>query len=781
MAANGGNNVANAVGTALQFMPQPDSLGVENLKGIQGVQGRVATGDIGNKSYAAGVENLINAYGGFVEAREKNFQKEMADGAAKMLSRTTEEDIQKLQSVEIAQKYGYATLVDNPYFHAYTDNLIGQHNTMLAYDKYQTMYADKPARTPEEEQQRWDAFVSNEAATYLEGKPDTNQVAYMEGFTTKKHELLQNMMDARMKQDVANKVAQAQATISAQVQDIVYNATGKPWADVTTELQRVFDESNLISMSPEYKYNMLEKIPLDLAQHGRQSTEDIMNILKNLKVDVNLAGEEVTADNFVSPLAFSGAAVKWQQAHHTQLYNNIFEKYSKEPDISKMRMDIQAKYQSTNPADWNTAEIMESVMPAVEQEINNRKAQAKSRHAGLKSSLKAAAKRSEKKAQGQTDNVLANANIDSYIEHGGNMVDRFGNTIGNVRRADGQNVPEAVLQQAWLQRFATNLLDTSKAYDERLDKATNLMKYPGAQKFVKVYQGQVRDLFRNLPEDQLQKGLIEGDATNLYNMYLNNPEKFQEALGTENSVMMNTIKVLSSMSGYKEMDGGLAKGILGWHNVANLSTDELNKKTSAWNSYLDYVIQKTGSAPDINGVFQLEFGTHDTITFADIQGNNTLSEMATTLVAAGLPMDKVTQEIGNTIRDHYMYYKGALLPDNLFDSIFPNDNPNKWTPPALGRYAIETMCLAWLKQNGQEANMNMISSIKWNDTSGILYVTGVDGSHFQVTRGQLANEMKYVAASNILPEVTTVGEPDSVAKLDNNEEGLGDNPFSIFG
>lgn len=779
MAVNGGNNVANAVGTALQFMPQPDSLGVENLKGIQGEQGRVGTGDVGNASFAAGIDNLIQSYTNFYLTREKKWQQEMAEGAEAMLNRASEDDIQRLESIEIAQKYGYATLVDNPYFHAVADKMIGQHNAQLAYDKYQTMYADTPAKTPEEEAKRWDDFVNSESQTYLANKPNTNAVSYADGFEAKKHELFQGMMDERMKREVADKVAVVQSQIAAQVKDIVYNAAGRKVEEVSADIQNIFDTAGLINMEPQFRYEVASKIPGLLAQYGRMDMDEIKQITDSVAVSYRLDGSAITLSSLVSPLDYEDAAVAWRQKHLTDLQMNLKKKYENDDNLDKYDLEIVRLNQSNNPADRRQAEIMAAYRPEIARIQQEHQAKKQQR-------FQTAAKQSTEVAKQQDGYTLANANIDLALNGTLEATDAMGNILGKVRYRDGKEVDASIIQQAWLQRVGTILRDDSKTYPERLGMLRRLMQYPGIDGAVSTLKNQIYTAYSNIPDEQLQKGIIPAEAYRFWDMYTSDTAGFRTAMPAQVVRMMDDLRTFSSASGYGDSQGGLAIAIQKWKQTLSVPQEERNQYSSNFNTYIEGVRKEYGSAPDIEGVKDMITGQPTVITYDNIRGNNQVVRMFQNYRATGMSDAEAVQAVSNNIRDHMNYFRGALIPDNLFLSAMPEGYGLTDTETNnLGSYTLNTLVTELAKQNGIP---EYTITCAWDDYGGALFIDDGPKQLARYTRADIINEMKYlyenVGKESILPQGLggTVSTGTSEAEDDESAYGgLGDNPFSIFG
>ena len=107
--------IASAVGTEMQFMPQPDATYQERLTDVQGVRGTNPSSSSASM-FASAANNLNSSWLSFITDREKRMNEEGLTEANRLIASTTEEDRQKLNTLDMALTYGYGNNLDNPYF-----------------------------------------------------------------------------------------------------------------------------------------------------------------------------------------------------------------------------------------------------------------------------------------------------------------------------------------------------------------------------------------------------------------------------------------------------------------------------------------------------------------------------------------------------------------------------------------------------------------------------------------------------------------------------------------
>ena len=98
--------IASAVGTEMQFMPQPDATYQERLTEVQGVRGTNPSSSSASM-FASAANNLNSSWLSFITDREKSMNEEGLTEANRLIASTTEEDRQNLnfQTNHLYQKF----------------------------------------------------------------------------------------------------------------------------------------------------------------------------------------------------------------------------------------------------------------------------------------------------------------------------------------------------------------------------------------------------------------------------------------------------------------------------------------------------------------------------------------------------------------------------------------------------------------------------------------------------------------------------------------------------
>ena len=339
---------SGAVGTAAQFMPQPDSGYQARLQGVQGVRGQMPK-DTQEGMIADSLGGALSAYLDFSEKQDRRFETQMAEAAENMVNAATRDEVERLTSVEIAQKYGYGTLVDNPYFEAMVSKMRGVRLMSTADAEYNELYGDNQAQTMEEEQHRYEAFMAQKRDDYLQHAPSMNFTAFDAGFNSKKSESIARMMSNRSERDIADRLTEVVATTEGQLNDLLYNAPAIGKDGVKTQVQGMFNQYRLSNASPEARYKLASNFVVGLANTGLYSFDELTEIADSIMVDTRLDGTEVPLSSIVGLQEIADMTNEWHKNHVTKEGLDIIKKHENDADMSIYDNTIIKERSSGNP------------------------------------------------------------------------------------------------------------------------------------------------------------------------------------------------------------------------------------------------------------------------------------------------------------------------------------------------------------------------------------------------------------------------------------------------
>lgn len=756
-----GNKSSAALGSAAQFMPQPDGLYQERLQGITGVKG-TAPDTSNEKMVADSLGGAVGSYLDFSNSHRQKFEAEMDKAAQDMINSASLEAVEALNIVDMSQQYGYGTLVDNPYWRAAVSRKAGERLMTTLDAQYNDLYGDNRMANIDEERQRYEDFVSSRQDEYMQRLPIDNQVSFQAGFNTRKTQSIQSLMDNYSQRDVADKLTQMAADAQSELGDIASNAPGMTEEEVTKQTNAIFGNVRLSNLAPEVRYKLLSNYFMDLTKTGVFDSDTIMRIAKNVSVVTRLDGTTETAADLLDSNAIHEGAVAWQSAHITQFKLDLAKKYKGITDIGVYDADIIKLRQSKKPADWRTAAIMESFRPQIASQAAETKRIRFAQQQERSKQSKAAAKKSDAWN-------LVMANMQLRKDGNTNAVDIYGNAEGNLYYNDGTKVSQQDIQAVLNQYMADLLSDKSKDAGSRLSDALDALSWAGASEFVKDYRDRLLYNMQNISKDSLAQGVVEGTYVNLYNMYKVNPQNFRTAFGDKMGSAFDIINRLANNAGYEDPNTNLAIGLNKWQDVSKMPQDQLNAYETQVDNYFTTVRKSYGSAPDIDGVFDMNQGNPITVTFDDINNGDLAQELASYYMATGCSIDEAVANVGADFRDNYVYKWGAMLPKSIAYSVYPSGADTTNALPLFNR-ALNSYAYALTKDSRYDQMQAPYDeqriSIKYDSYSGVITMRDTYSQNYiTISLGEIQNQMKYLAANN---DVITVISPANTTEADSS-------------
>ena len=226
----------------------------------------------------SGAMNLANSLGllggAILEAQvAKDARREKLGNAEadRIFALTSEEDKQKLSTLDILARSEKFDLADNPYAAARIDELRGQHlNTLYKNEYDQSVAPNQPlAKDSQENAKTFEDYMNSRL------KEDditfTNSTAFNKGFfSSRPIDLLEQ--DAKYRKRRQNDLEEKRnAALSSKADDIITNSYGRADADVARDLQKLQEDEMLTGVSLNVRLKLSEGILKSLALNGSPS------------------------------------------------------------------------------------------------------------------------------------------------------------------------------------------------------------------------------------------------------------------------------------------------------------------------------------------------------------------------------------------------------------------------------------------------------------------------------------------------------------------------------
>ena len=226
----------------------------------------------------SGAMNLANSLGllggAILEAQvAKDARREKLGNAEadRIFALTSEEDKQKLSTLDILARSEKFDLADNPYAAARIDELRGQHlNTLYKNEYDQSVAPNQPlAKDSQENAKTFEDYMNSRLKE--DGITFTNSTAFNKGFfSSRPIDLLEQDAKYRKRRQKCLE-EKRNAALSSKADDIITNSYGRADADVARDLQKLQEDEMLTGVSLNVRLKLSEGILKSLALNGSPS------------------------------------------------------------------------------------------------------------------------------------------------------------------------------------------------------------------------------------------------------------------------------------------------------------------------------------------------------------------------------------------------------------------------------------------------------------------------------------------------------------------------------
>lgn len=718
--------IASAVGTEMQFMPQPDATYQERLTEVQGVRGTNPSSSSASM-FASAANNLNSSWLSFITDREKRMNEEGLTEANRLIASTTEEDRQKLNTLDMALTYGYGNNLDNPYFIAYSDKLRGQalgDSAKLAYTKE---FGDSPARTPDEEVKRYDSFVQKYRQRFIDKGLINNNVSFEQGFNDKNIENQQTLMSNHVQRDIEDRIAETFNNIKSELGDLVYTAPTMSREDQVQKLTEIFNQSRLMGLNPSQRQTLVDNFCKEILTTG--TIKDFKNfkatILDQIPVQTRLDGTTQTMGDLVDTMELDTLNLAYRKAHMEKSKMAFIKKYGKDKDMDRVYTDVIKMGQSGNRADRDNAEILTGMLPEIESLQNQHKAaQARMAKVGAKGVTTA--------AKSQASTASAMENIRAFMEDDNPVKDGYGSSIGKPL-VGGKAVDSGTLLSAF-QDYENQIINSDADEDTKAQKLMKLYTYSGVSNVKEQLVNSVLQTINSATADSVEANGVPNSIIYLVKARNINHGQFAGAFGSKVDAAIGAIVNFSHASGEGDADNALIRGYANYCRIKD--TSEQDKQ--------NYMSQIKGIAAGGWSIGGMESWNSEGSTAPDISWDNpqiaeTVKDRALMYNLAYHDPQAALNSACNDIQGAYAYYHGAVFPKNCFNSGLSPSAEN-----AFAKQSLDALCYQYASNWGVSAEDINVAYDEASNTWS--FSEKANGNYTQLSGSDMANEIQYVAS-----------------------------------
>ena len=746
--------IASAVGTEMQFMPQPDATYQERLAEVQGVRGTNPSSSSASM-FAGAADNLNSSWLSFITDREKRMNEEGLTEANRLIASTTEEDRQKLNTLDMALTYGYGNNLDNPYFIAYSDKLRGQALGDSAKLAYTEEFGDSPARTPDEEVKRYDTFVQKYRQRFIDKGLIDNNVSFEQGFNDKNIESQQTLMSNHVQRDIEDRISETFNNIKSELGNLIYDAPTMTRDEQVQKLTEIFNQSRLMGLNPSQRQTLVDNFTKEIITTG--TIKDFKNfkatILDQIPVQTRLDGTTQTMGDLVDTMELDTLNLAYRKAHMEKAKMDFTKKYGKDKDMNRVYTDVIKMGQSGNRSDRDNAEILTGMLPEIESLQNQHKAaQARMAKVGAKGVTTA--------AKSQASTASAMENIRAFMEDDNPVKDGYGSSIGKPL-VGGKAVDSGTILSAF-QEYENQIINSDADEDTKAQKLMKLYTYSGVSNVKNQLVNSVLQTVNSATADSVESNGVPNSIIYLVKARNINHGQFAGAFGSKVDAAIGAIVNFSHASGEEDADNALVRGYANYCRIKD--TSEQDKQ-----NYMSQIRSIAAGGWSIGGMESWNSGgsTAPDISWDNPQIAETVKDRALMYNLAYHDPQAALDSACNDIRDAYAYYHGAVFPKNCFNSGLSPSTEN-----SFAKQSLDALCYQYASNWGVSAEDINVSYDEASNTWS--FSESANGNYTQLSGSDMANEIQYVA-TYVPPSTSSSSDSSSSDTTDYKATYVGDN------
>ena len=700
--------ISGALGTQRQFTPQPDAGYVGRYAGVSPVTISASTNR--NDMLAQNLSQLTAALSSYRVSHEGYLNDSGSIEAQRMIEGESEADIRKLNAIDAAQQEGYADALSNPYFKAHAERLRGGFLSTVMKNAYDEKYAMTPARTAQEEANRYNQFARDWQKANLEGdSAPVNMTAFASGFNENQLVNMGSLMAAWEKKNYENEVTTTMEAVQSELSETIKNAPELLTENgrTTKRVQEIFNNVRLMGLPAQYRAKLLQDFAEDFIKLGYIDGERLAQMMANVTIQTNLDGTRQTAASLLPMATLKNMADEYHAQFHTQERYDWEQNHIKNGTLDEARAEAMAM-EHTNPVE---ARYRNSRLPAIESGIEQKK---REEERAMRARQTATGRRGRNNV---TDTQAVSDIISAWLQES-DMV--YGMPIS------GYTIDKEALYSVAtprLQNFVRNG-DWQQAY--------RLMDMPQ----MKALRGSVSTSMANvlssiLPSDD--GGVNSGSdpfVQSLVDACITNPNAVANTFGGDLAREAYTLKTLSIAYGGGDAGYAEALRLYALSNQTKKQTPDVHSanEAAAEDNMLGFTIDSVPHAG----------GGKDWADFGKSCNQFVASDMRrlwTTALDAGIDPERAQSLVNDCVRDNYETYHWGVFPRTVYANM-NTDSDGHYFRKAMDSFIYSTC-------TGGDTSDYEGTTIGYNPITGVFTFTCNSLSRTkQITTNQLRSKAR---------------------------------------
>lgn len=639
------NEISNALGTARQFTPKPDSLYQGRYKDM-GVSQAYA-GQSSWITLADNMSKLNNALQSYAVAHEKFLDSTGLDKAQDLIKSKSPEDIEKLNLMDSAQTAGLVDVGSNPYFKAYAEKLRGNFLGARIKQDYDAEFADKPAKSAEDELKRFNKYVSDYRKGIVENAPPSNTVAFDRGFYENSLTNATNLVTSYNKKKNEEYVVNTMSEITNEMGDIINDAPQLLAADnhsFSDRVREIFNAGRLMGLPPQYRQKLADDFMKRLVETGALPTERLKQMADAVIVQTDMAGNEKKLSDIVDMNTLAEANLSFNMRYDRTRMEKFVKDYGDSKKYNAFLQETETMRYS-NPQEYR---FRMNIAPQVKAAEDRKKAEEERVSRAFLSQVNRKNGGSGSSSKKITDKETMNAAINAWI-NGNTYTPQYG-TISNMKFDEPTFTASVMNEMSYLASVGSS------------SGITKLLSMPQVSSIKKDLVTQVNSSLASIHFDSQGNVVYDQNAENLVKWFQADPAGASFFYGGSTS---NEAQVIC---GLITSTGSLDTAMNYYATWNTKSSDE--KKLALSNIQKYYDVDAAYGAENMRDGEKTAF----TIT-ADPSLNSTWRTLTAILRMRGMGEEDSQNEAGKMLAQNLFYFRGLLCPKAVLNELGTGNDP----------------------------------------------------------------------------------------------------------
>ena len=549
--------------------------------------------------------------------------------------------------MDSAQTAGLVDVGSNPYFKAYAEKLRGNFLGARIKQDYDAEFADKPAKSAEDELKRFNKYVSDYRKGIVENAPPSNTVAFDRGFYENSLTNATNLVTSYNKKKNEEYVVNTMSEITNEMGDIINDAPQLLAADnhsFSDRVREIFNAGRLMGLPPQYRQKLADDFMKRLVETGAIPMERLKQMADAVIVQTDMAGDEKKLSDIVDMNTLAEANLSYNMRYDRTRMEKFVKDYGSSKQYNKFLQETEAMRYS-NPREYR---FRMSIAPQVEAEENKQIAKADRERRAFLSSINRKNGGSGSSSKKITDKEIMNSTINAWV-NGNTYTPQYG-TISNMK---------------FDEPLFTSCVMNEMSYLASVGATTGinkLLSMPQVSSIKKDLITQVNSSLASIHFDSQGNVAYDTNAENLVKWFQADPAGASFFYGGSTS---NEAQVIC---GLITSTGSLDTAMNYYATWNTKSTDE--KKLALSNIQKYYDVDAAYGAENMRDGEKTAF----TIT-ADPSLNSTWRTLTAILRMRGMGEEDSQNEAGKMLARNLFYFRGLLCPKAVLNGLGTGNDP----------------------------------------------------------------------------------------------------------